>query len=88
MLEELNLSSVGQQIEMAALFPEDDTEAQVLRFVTFDPVHIDEVTRAAGLPVSSVTGALAVMEIRGLVKHVGGMNYIRLREAAAEYQAV
>ena len=87
-LEELNLSSVGQQIEMAALFPEDDTEAQVLRFVTFDPVHIDEVTRAAGLPVSSVTGALAVMEIRGLVKHVGGMNYIRLREAAAEYQAV
>ena len=87
-LEELNLSSVGQQIEIAALFPEDDTESQVLSYVTFNPVHIDEVTRAAGLPISTVTGAMAVMEIRGLVRHVGGMNYIRLRESVAEYQAV
>ena len=72
----------------AALFPEDDTESQVLSCVTFDPVHIDEVMREAGLPISTVTGAMEVREIRGLVRHVGGMNYIRLRESVAEYQAV
>ena len=29
-----------------------------------------------------------MMELKGLVKQVGGMNYIRLRETPAEYQAV
>ena len=87
-LEELNLSTVGQQLEMAALFPQDDEETEVLRFVTYDPVHIDEIIRTAALPISTVSGALAMMELKGLVKQVGGMNYIRLKEAAAEYQAV
>jgi DNA processing protein len=84
-LEELNLSSVGQQIEMAALFPQDDNEAQVLRYVTFDPIHIDEVMRNSGLPISTVSSTLAMMEIKGLVKQVGGMNYIRLMETPAGY---
>ena len=86
-LEELNISSVvEQQIEMAALFPEDENESQVLRYVTYDPVHIDEVIRNAGLGISVVSGVLAMMELKGLIKQVGGMNYIRLREASAEYQ--
>ncbi len=86
-LQELNLSAVGQQIEMAALFPQDDNEAKVLRFVTYDPVHIDEIVRSASLPASTVSGALAMMEIKGLIKQVGGMNYIRLKEAPAGYEA-
>ncbi|MCH7787609.1 MAG: DNA-protecting protein DprA [Chloroflexi bacterium] len=87
-LEELNLSSVGQQIEMTALFPQDDNESQVLRYVTYDPVHIDEVIRESGMDIPAVSGALAIMELKGLVKQVGGMNYIRLKESPAEYEAV
>ena len=87
-LEELNLSSVSQQLEMAALFPEDDSESQVLHYVSFDPVHIDEIIRNSRLPISTVSSVLAMMELKGLVKQVGGMNYIKLRETAAEYQAV
>ena len=87
-LEELNLSSVGQQLEMAALFPQDEEETAILRFVTYDPVHIDEIIRTSELPISTVSGTLAMMELKGLVKQVGGMNYIRLKEAPAEYQAV
>ena len=87
-LEELNLSSVGQQLEMAALFPEDENESQVLRYVTFDPVHIDEIIRSSGLAISTVSGALAMMELKGLVRQVGGMNYTRLKETTVEYQAV
>lgn len=87
-LEELNLSSAGQQIEMVALFPQDEDEAQVLRYVTFDPVHIDEIIRSSGLPISTVSSTLAMMELKGAVKQVGGMNYIRIKEATAEYQAV
>ena len=87
-LEELNLTSVAQQLEMAALFPEDESESQVLRYVTFDPVHIDEIIRSSQMAITAVTSTLALMELKGLVKQVGGMNYIRLREAAVDYQAV
>ncbi len=85
-LGELNLSYVGQQIEMAALFPQDEGESDLLRRVTYDPIHIDEIIRTSGLNISTVSGTLAMMELKGLVRQVGGMNYIRLRETAAEYQ--
>ena len=87
-LEELNLSSVERQLEMVALFPDDESEATVLGYVTFDPIHIDEIIRGSGIAISTVSSVLAMMELKGLVKQVGGMNYIRLKEAAAEYQAV
>ena len=54
----------------------------------YDPVHIDDILRASGLGISTVSGTLAMMELKGVVKQVGGMNYIRLRETEAEYQAV
>ena len=84
-LEELNLSSVTRQIEMAALFPEDESEAELLRYITFDPVHVDEVCRSSGRPASDVSSALAMMELKGLVKQIGGMNYVRMREVSSEY---
>ena len=87
-LQELNLSYVGEQIEMAAHFPEDENEAALLGFVTYDPVHIDEVVRSSGMDISLVSGALAMMELKGVVRQVGGMNYIRIKETPAEYQAV
>ena len=85
-LEELNLSVVEHQIELAAFFPEDEAQAGVLKFVTFDPIHIDEITRNSALAASTVSGALTMMELRGLVRQVGGMNYVRLRETAAQYE--
>ncbi len=84
-LEELNLVAVTQQMEMAAMFDVDDTEAKLLRYVTFDPVHIDEVCRSSGMDAPDVGGALAMMELKGLVQQIGGMNYIRLRELSGEY---
>ncbi|MEK7681934.1 MAG: DNA-protecting protein DprA, partial [Chloroflexota bacterium] len=41
--------------------------------------------RQAHRPTSAVSSALAVMELKGLVKQLGGMNYVRAREARAEY---
>ena len=86
-LEELNLTAVERQIEMAALFPEDDDEADLLRYITFDPVHVDEVCRSTGRTAPDVSSTLAMMELKGLVKQVGGMNYVRMREVSGEYSA-
>ena len=72
-------------MEFAAFFPEDEAQAAVLKYVTFDPIHIDEITRNSALAASTVSGALTMMELRGMVRQVGGMNYVRLRESPAEY---
>ena len=84
-LEEFNLSSAAAQMELAALIPQDENEAEVLRFVSYDVAHIDEIVRDSGLPITTVSGALAMMEIKGLVKQVGGMNYVRIMEPPAQF---
>ncbi len=86
-LVELNLTVVERQMEMAALFPEDESEAELLRHITFDPVHVDEVCRNSGRTAPDVSSTLAMMELKGLVKQIGGMNYVRMREVSSEYSA-
>jgi len=84
-LEELNLQTAPQQIEMIELNPATDTEAELLRHISREPVHIDEVCRESGLPVSTVSSLLAMMELKGLVREIGSKAYVRARETAASY---
>ena len=82
-LAELNLSMASHQIEMTELVPANETESTLLRQLSAEPMHIDDVRRACGLPIQAVTGALAMLELKGLVRQVGRMNYVRARETAA-----
>ena len=50
---------------------------QWLDYLGYEPVHIDDIIRTSGLNISTVSSVLAMMELRGLVRQVGGMNYIR-----------
>ncbi|HZP56836.1 MAG TPA: DNA-processing protein DprA [Dehalococcoidia bacterium] len=79
-LAELNLSMAAHQIEMTELIPADETESALLRHLSAQPVHIDEVRRESGLPIATVTSTLAMLELKGLVRQVGRMNYVRTRE--------
>ncbi len=87
-LEELNLGSVAQQMELPEILPESDTEAALVKKLSAEPKHIDEVCRDSGLPVATVSSALAMMEIRGMVKSVGNMKYVLAREARPAYRVV
>jgi DNA processing protein len=82
-LAELNLSMAAHQIEMTELMPADETESVLLRCLGAQPSHIDEVRRQCGLPIAAVTSGLAMLELKGLVRQVGRMNYVRTREASA-----
>ncbi len=86
-LEELNLTMVPQQLEMKALVPADDTERALLRHISTEPIHIDDVRRRSGLSIAAVSSALAMLELKGLVRQMGPMNYVRTREAGAIYGA-
>lgn len=76
-LEELNLTMMVQQKEAKALLPLNETEAILLRQLSSEPIHIDEVQRGSGLPISTVSSLLAMLELKGLIQQVGGMTYVR-----------
>ena len=56
-----------------------------LNYIAYEPMHIDEIQRQAHLPIAQVSSTLSMMELKGLVKQVGNMHYVRTREAAANY---
>ncbi|MEX2598649.1 MAG: DNA-processing protein DprA [Dehalococcoidia bacterium] len=87
-LEELNLSSLtAAQVEIPGLSDAESVdEATLLEALDFEPCHVDDISRQTGLPVTLVTGTLAVLELKGQVKQVGRMNYVRARETPGRYR--
>jgi DNA processing protein len=84
-LEELNLTAVHEHRTARTALPGDATEQALLACLTGDPVHIDELGAQAGLPMQQVSGALALMELKGLVRQVGGMHYVIAKEPRGDY---
>ena len=85
-LEPLNLTMVAQHVEAREAIPADETEANLLAMLSAEPVHIDDLQREIGLPISQVSSTLAMMELKGMVRQVGGMNYVVAREQGATYK--
>ncbi|MCH7606678.1 MAG: DNA-protecting protein DprA [Chloroflexi bacterium] len=89
-LEELNLTAVAHQVQLALPLDSEDTkaigdEAVVLRHLDDEPVHIDDIRRRADLPISSVSSLLTMLELKGMVRQVGCMHYVRMREVSPAY---
>jgi DNA processing protein len=86
LMQALDLTRVGEHISARKILPADETEARVLNLLGNEPVHVDEIRNQAGLPIEKVTATLALMELKGMVRQVGGMNYVVIREEQAEYK--
>ncbi len=78
-LEELNLTMVAQQSEMRQVVPESPTERILLACVSAEPVHLDDLVRASGLPTSTVSSTLCMMELKGMVRRVDNTSYVLAR---------
>jgi DNA processing protein len=86
-LEKVDLlpSTQGQQQLLGLELDGPPDEDAIFEALAYEPQHVDDLSRATGLPVTSVTGALTVMELKGRVLQVGRLNYIRAREPKAPY---
>jgi DNA processing protein len=84
-LEELNLRAVAQQLEFKEIIPESETESVLLKRLSTEPAHIDNICAGSGLPVATVSSTLAMMELKGLVRSVGNMSYVLARETREIY---
>jgi len=85
-LEELNLTMVAEQSEARQALPADEGEAALLAYLSAEPTHVDELRQQVGMPIAQVTSTLALMELKGMVRQVGGMKYVVAREPGVEYR--
>ncbi|MCP5098758.1 MAG: DNA-protecting protein DprA [Chloroflexi bacterium] len=85
-LEELQLTQVVEHTAVQLALPETAEEVALYTNLSGQPTHIDELCRTSGLPTGLVSSTLTLMELKGLVQQVGGMNYVLCREPAPQYQ--
>jgi len=84
-LETLELGMVAEHRSARVTLPSDAVEAQLFETLGQEPLHIDEITNRTEIPVEKVTATLALMELKGMVRQVGGMQYVVLREVRETY---
>lgn len=85
LMQALDITRVGEQKAARKIMPGDATEANLLGVLGSEPLHVDEIRSQVELPIEKVSAALALMELKGMVRQVGGMNYVAVREAQADY---
>jgi DNA processing protein len=76
-LDQLNLTHVVAQQAAHAAIEADPDERRLLEFLSREPCHVDDLVRASAMPAPQVAGLLTVMELKGLVRQVGTMSYVR-----------
>jgi len=79
-LDVLDLAQVDDYKTARQVLPADTTEAKILQIMDFEPIHVDEICNEVGLAIEKVSAALTMMELKGMVQHVGGMRYAAVRE--------
>ncbi|HEV3312676.1 MAG TPA: DNA-processing protein DprA [Chloroflexota bacterium] len=79
-LEELNLEAVPEQLEIDyAAAGANPTERRILGLLSSQPVHVDELGRQTSLATPEVASTLMLLELRGIIRHVGSMHYVLVR---------
>jgi len=86
LMQALDITRVGEQKAARKIMPADAVEAKLMTVLTNEPKQIDEIRNQADLPIEKVSAALVLMELKGLVRQVGGMNYVAVREVQSEYR--
>jgi DNA processing protein len=84
-LEELNLTMVAHHSEARAIIPDNEVEAVLLKQLSLEPTHVDELGHTTNLSAAEIASTLTLMELKGMVRQVGGMNYVIAREATLPY---
>ena len=66
------------------MIPSDEVEAKLIERLHTETVHVDELSCEVGYSVQKVSAVLTMLELKGIVRQVGGMQYVMAREVRAE----
>lgn len=84
-LEAMNMDVILRQETADRELPEDETERTIMEALTGEPIHVDELGLRCDIPVAQLTASLAMLELKGRARQVGGMQYIKVRESRVDY---
>lgn len=79
-LEELNVETSKSQITAENELPKDEKEAALLSVIGHDEIHVDLLAKEAGWKISDINSTLMSLELKGLVKNLGGGVYRAARK--------
>jgi len=85
LMQALDLTRMDKQKTARKVLPSDETEALLLNTLGGEPLHVDEIRNQTSLPIEKISAALIMMELKGMVRQVGGMNYVAIREERPDY---
>jgi DNA processing protein len=76
-LNELHIAhhDARTRTQTVQIVPESETEAQIIAHLSADPIHVDDLARACGMPIAAVTSVLTILELKGLARKIGSMQY-------------
>ena len=77
-LEELDIQVKVDREKIEKVMPSTKEETELLEILTNEPLHLDEVARISSLDTPSVSARLTIMELKGLVKNMGGGVYRKI----------
>lgn len=80
-LNELQLEAFPSQAETAStpLTHLNEEEQKIIDCLSRDPLHIDKVLEVSRLETTRGSALLTKLEMRGLIKNIGNMQYIRIK---------
>jgi len=74
-LDELDIEHSAERIEARKILPDDKNEELILKILENEPKQIDQIVRESRKGTGEVTAIIALMEIKGKIKNLGGAVY-------------
>jgi len=75
-IESLNLTNIESYTSNQKIIPTSKEEELIIDYLNREPKHINELVKLTNLEISTLSSALVIMEMKGLVKNLGQMEYI------------
>lgn len=74
-LEDLDLQLMVDQDRLNKVMPGSKDEEKIVKVLSSESLHLDEIARISGFHVSEVSARLSIMELKGLVINLGSGVY-------------
>lgn len=78
-LEELNLKNLASNIAVRQIVAETPEEELILNLLSHEPQPVDKIVQETKMDTAVVNATLSLMEMKGKVKNLGGMQYVLAR---------
>lgn len=78
-LDDLNLKYLPEEQQASETFGDSPAENEILRFVAYEPIHINDIVKQSKLQAGDVASALTFLEMKGKIRNLGAQQYILSR---------